>query len=462
MSLNKKVLAAAIVGALMVGGTAAAAPLNVIHQYYADEIVIPADGFVPTAGEEAAASELTWASGYNYSAGEVKYVRVELHGATWTGSVTPTVDGGNVGAINGINTNILTFSVTSGADPIVAADEFVLPLDGVINIATKGTISVTVSLYDQASQAQDGGPTGRLSIGSYDTTPFLSFVRSYELSQESNTLVADVASEGEGVVPYGFFVEGATVGTLNDDISIDLVDPDGEDGPQAAPYGIDGNEITFADLFVGDETEWVVQGDFSAATAVTLGGTNPETTAVDGVFPNRLVWTGLPSAADEDLVYTVDGTTAIPASNFSFTFNPEAQDGYEVTPLTAAVVGTIRRNGVELQAPLAQVPPAWTSRLVLTNTGRNSPAYHITVLTEGNNTPVVANTSGVVNPGTNVIDLKSVMTGFADMQRRRGTIVVTVETPDEAGSGTIQGLYQIVNTGTGSISNHVMVRPGTN
>jgi hypothetical protein len=35
---------------------------------------------------------------------------------------------------------------------------------------------------------------------------------------------------------------------------------------------------------------------------------------------------------------------------------------------------------------------------------------------------------------------------------------VTVAAPNSQ----IQGLYQIVNQTTGSISNHVMVRPGTN
>ena len=40
----------------------------------------------------------------------------------------------------------------------------------------------------------------------------------------------------------------------------------------------------------------------------------------------------------------------------------------------------------------------------------------------------------------------------------RATLNVTIAAPNR----TIQGLYQIVNPDSGSISNHVMVRPGSN
>jgi hypothetical protein len=40
----------------------------------------------------------------------------------------------------------------------------------------------------------------------------------------------------------------------------------------------------------------------------------------------------------------------------------------------------------------------------------------------------------------------------------RGTFTVNVNAPNNQ----IQGLYQIVNPTAGSISNHVMVRPGSN
>ncbi len=462
--LNKKVLAAAIVGSLF-AGSAFAAPLDVTRQYYAQEIVFPAGGLVPTA-----APSLVWESGYNYSINEVKYVRVELTGATFSAAtpVVPTVVGGNVGAINGLGTNVITFSVTSVA-PIVAANNFTMPLAGSITIPAKSDVSVKVSLYDQASQAQAGGTTGLLSIGSYDNTVFLSFVRSYAFTNDANSLVADVATTP---VRYGNFLpDGSTTpptttvaGTLNDNLAIDLVDPDGATGGQGATFAADGSEITLAELF-GAGSRIDVTGNFAAASTVTLATLAP-TQAPAGTpptYPGTLSWTGVPTGATAPLVYTVPGDRAIAAGNFQATFIPIAASAdYTVAPLTANSVGTIRRNGLELQAPLAQVPPAWLSRLVLTNTGATSPAYSITVLGEDGQTITTANTSGTVKPGTNVVDLKTVMTGFSDGTRQRGTLVVNVEAPDAPGASDIQGLYQIVNPESGSISNHVMVRPGTN
>lgn len=463
--LNKKVLAAAVAGALMIGGTAFAAPLDVTRQYYAEEIVFPATGLVPSA-----APALVWESGYNYSVGEVKYVRVELTGATFstTTPVVPTIATGNVGAINGLGTNVITFSVTS-TGPIEADDTFSMPLANAINIPAKGDVSVKVSLYDQASQAQAGGTTGLLAIGSYDNTVFLSFVRSYAFTNDANTLTADVATTP---TRYGNFLPDATTtpattataGTLNDDLSIDLVDPDGATGTQTATFKADGTVITLADLF-GAGSQIAVTGNFAAATSVTLGGTaaTPAPSGTPATYPGTLTWSGVPTGATAPLIYTVPGNRAIAASDFRATFTPVAASAaYTVAPLTANVVGSIRRNGLELQAPLAQVPPAWISRLVLTNTGSTSPAYTITVLGENGQSITTANTTGTVAPGTNVIDLKTVMTGFSDATRQRGTLVVQVEAPDAVGAGTIQGLYQIVNPEKGSISNHVMVRPGTN
>ena len=118
----------------------------------------------------------------------------------------------------------------------------------------------------------------------------------------------------------------------------------------------------------------------------------------------------------------------------------------------------IVRNGTQLQAPLAQVPGAgWLSRMVLTNTGSVARPYEIAVMGEAGNTIGTDNTTGTVPAnGTVVVDLTSVMTSFTGPAR--GTLNVTVAAPNSQ----IQGLYQIVNQNTGSISNHVMVRPGTN
>jgi len=95
--------------------------------------------------------------------------------------------------------------------------------------------------------------------------------------------------------------------------------------------------------------------------------------------------------------------------------------------------------------------------MVLTNTGSLDRPYEISVFGEAGNVISTNNLTGTVPAGgTKVVDLKSVLTGFTGDPR--GTLNVTVAAPNH----TIQGLYQIVNPDSGTISNHVMVRPGTN
>ena len=130
---------------------------------------------------------------------------------------------------------------------------------------------------------------------------------------------------------------------------------------------------------------------------------------------------------------------------------------YAFTDITGVKLGSIVRNGTQLQAPLAQVPSGWLSRLALTNTGSTARPYTIAVQGETGNTISTSNLTGTVPAnGTTVIDLTTVLTGFTASPR--ATLNVTVAGPNNQ----IQGLYQIVNPDKGSISNHVLVRPGTN
>ena len=106
-----------------------------------------------------------------------------------------------------------------------------------------------------------------------------------------------------------------------------------------------------------------------------------------------------------------------------------------------------------------QVPGGWISRLVLTNTSAIARPYTITVLSETGNTVSTNNLTGTIPAnGTYVVeDLNTVLTGFTG-PNKRATLNVSVAGPNTA----VQGLYQIVNPDKGSISNHVLVRPGTN
>ena len=106
-----------------------------------------------------------------------------------------------------------------------------------------------------------------------------------------------------------------------------------------------------------------------------------------------------------------------------------------------------------------QTPNAWVSRIVLTNTGATARPYELAVTGESGNIIGIDSTllvGTVPGNGTKVIELDDVLLSFSGQSR--ATINVTVAAPNNQ----IQGLYQIVNPAQGSISHHVMVRPGTN
>ena len=93
-----------------------------------------------------------------------------------------------------------------------------------------------------------------------------------------------------------------------------------------------------------------------------------------------------------------------------------------------------------------------------TNTGTIARPYQVSVLREAGSAGTTANLSGSIPAqSTVVVDLNSILTGFSS-GLPRATLNVTVAAP----SREIQGLYQIVNGNSNTISNHVMVRPGTN
>jgi hypothetical protein len=302
-------------------------------------------------------------------------------------------------------------------------------------------VSCSFSIYDQPSQAQAGGSTGRIyTTGSAAViTRASGFV--FEMDPTGVTQATADVENGNGAY-YGFVGGDNRFGNLDFEAATDVLKAD-------------GTQIALADIFSTDTTV-TVDGDFSAADYAYWGGFGTATTTADDgatfEFGGGVVDTV------GDLWYEALTTAAIAAGDYTATLHADANAGYTVSDVGPIHVGSILHNGTELQAPLAQVPGnGWLSRMVLTNTGSVDRPYEIAVTGEAGNTIGTDNTTGTVPAnGTVVVDLTSVMTSFTGPAR--GTLNVTVAAPNSQ----IQGLYQIVNQNTGSISNHVMVRPGTN
>ena len=480
MMSNKKLLAVAIAGTLGAGNAFAAdlsAPTGAVPAVFAKEIVIGANGTQLTT-TASATTALTWRTGYNFSALEVRYARLECSNTIKldAGSVTISNPGNaNIGSINGAGTNVLTFSLTSTGSNITQADVLTLNGDHTI-LSTDTAVTCTVGLYDQPSQAQVGGPNG-LIAGSSFSGSYITFAPSYRLAATPSTHTASV----EATPTFSRFSTGSGAPTEAwlgwTDMTFGLADPA---GPQATTLGVDGQPITLAALLSPSST-MELEGDFSIAanaTAPLYGGaalgrvrwyTNgtwthnaSALTASKATFAIGNTATIGQSSIDltKNISTPATSNLAIPESEYTLTLKAVAAQPtvYAVNDLSI-LLGRIVRDGTQLQAPLVQVPGDWISRLVLTNTSSVPRPYTISVISETGNTVSTDNLTGTIPAnGTYVIeDLNSVLTGFTT-QYRRATLNVTVAGPSTA----IQGLYQIVNPQKGSISNHVLVRPGRN
>lgn len=453
MSMNKKLLVAAIGSLLVAGNASAAIDLDAATpRVYARELVKPVL-LTDTA------DNLNVKIGYNFSQGEVRYGRLECTtNATLTVNGTPGfVAGGSgdleLGAVNGINTSALFFSITDlGANTTATALDQ-MNFDVNTTLLDNNDVSCAFSIYDQPSQAQAGGTTGRI----YSTGMKVAYrsAASYVFTTSGGKATADVAATPS----YTRFVGNNLVADYGS-LSFTRVSSN-------VPLNKDGTTITLGAIFA-PTTSVVVTGNYAAAAASAWNTNNG---VISGT--TTTTWTGATAAAGGlnllgagtdgrtgVLTYAANGTTEIPVGTFSATLNAVANSGFVVPAFTSlTLVGEIDRNGTQLQAPLAQLPTGYLSRIAITNTGSVARPYAIKVIGETGNVISTnsANMSGVVPAnGMKFFELNTVITGFS--AGTRAAVIVTVDAP----TTDIQAAYQIVNPANGTISNHVMVRPGTN
>lgn len=482
MKFNKKVLAAAILGAIAVSGSAFAAPLTVTPKIYAKEIKATAAAPVVLTGDVA-----EWEIGYNFTNNEVKYVRAELSGpAIFTAGTTTNMAAGAdgvdfvTGAVNGAGTKVLSFAIANDpATPIVIGDETadtLLSLGNISITGTDGPISLTVSLYDQASQAQNGGDLGRITSASYDTTQVASFADSFQLTTTAtNQNVADVVADPSFTLFDAAASDDATtlIGTQATGLAVVVKDPDGPAGPQTAPLKIDGTAIAIGDVIgTAGNARWQIAGDFSFAEDVAAGATDPFLPNVDlngvnvtaanySASAGTARWTYTAGGVAGNFLVTVDGDTKIPEAAYTASLITPANSlaaAYNAPVIAPISAGTIVRNGAEMRAPFVQVPPAFQSRLVLNNYSNQDVDYEISVLGEDGNTITTdaAKLKGTIKANSVFVidELNTVLTGFTG--DKRGAISVALGATD----ANVEGLYQILNRNAGVVTNYTLVRPG--
>ena len=441
MSLNKKLLAGAIVGVLFSASVNAAdlTAATPTPDKYALELV---------NGTSVTNASIVSKLNYNFSSGEVRYVRLSCDNVdiTAVGAIVVAPANYSVGTLNGVGTNTLFFSITAtGAGPWSANDVMTFPLT--VKLKNKNDVKCETALYDLPSQAQNGGAAGLvINSGSKGMQTFITRPSGVVFKPTPSTATADVEANTGA---YTKFVGNSNTGTIG---ALQFAQA-------AGVWKADSTQVTLDDIFTTD-TEVQIKGDYSAATAFTWAGNNADTAFPANASKTALVWTygnaNLPLAGQTgNVVYTAGTTKQIQVSEYTAILVGDTETGYEFTDATVKV-GDIVRNGTQLQAPLVQLPTGWLSRVALTNTGSVARPYEISAMGETGVTGTFAHKTGTIPAnGTIVIDLPGELSFNTG---NRGTVNVNVSAPNSQ----IQGLYQIVNPDKGSISNHVMVRPGTN
>lgn len=491
MSLNNKhLLAVAIAGTLASISAQAQVTLGTpaTAATYASEVTVPANTTLANPG----ALTINTRVGFAFSAGEQRNARLECSpNIRFNGAAISTAAAANVGPVNGLGTNAISFSLTATAAVNIADAVTITPgAASGITLISRANASCTYGLYDTASQAANGGTLGLIN----QSTTSGAYIQFATTPSYALTATGANATAALGTPPYITFIPGGSgTGSIAagsaplGNITYGLVTP--------ARLNTDGTPITLAALLSTTSTTGsahVLSGNF-AALADTAGAYSPTGGAGFGsvflaiggtcsapgatVFPTTLnattatfraaaiITADVPSA----FVCFVPRTGAsIPAAGpYTFGFNAVSANTavYTVTNIAPINIGTISREGAQLVAPLAQIPAGWTSRIVLNNTG--APATYTVTLTPGTGagTESTSTFSGATTTasanlvtGTTVISVGDLFPNSGFTGAPRGTLTVTANTP----RANVNGVYQIVNGQTGSISNYVMVAPGTN
>jgi hypothetical protein len=435
---------------------------------YASEIIATSAAPV-TLANNAGVLNLNVPLRYNPSHDEVRYARVECPGLRFANNTTVSYTGGGtavVGAVNGLNSSAIYFSVTAH-DDVTASDRFVIGGDRLLT----GTqpVACTYGLYDEPSQAAQGTSAGRIATL---TGAYLDFAPSTVFKSVARTSTANV----EATPAYTAFLADGTTTTTTAALArltYQVASP--------TPLKASGTPITLADLHATGAagTRIVVSGDFTGAA--DANGSYTSGTALARVFlsttstgctfgtpASSVSATGATfvvgaTAVDRMLCYTPRAGVAVAESVYTAVLDAvsAAPTVYRVDDIGPVAAGAIVRNGTQLQAPMINLPQGYVSRVALTNTGATARRYVLQVLPyEGSPATVngAALTGMVPGNGGTVIELKDVITAFGGAGATRAVVLVTVE----GSNAQIQGQYQIVRPDTGAISNYVMVRPGSN
>jgi hypothetical protein len=403
-------------------------------------------------------------AGVAVAASTTRYVRIDLSSGVFTANPTLSVaaSGGTPATLTGTLTSggtgssFAVFSVATGTAAIVATDDVTVGVATGITATSQDTITARYRIFGIPAFAD--APTETNSL----------YSKTGNLITFTNALTFEVTANNELTADYGASTPFAAFTTTTDQNLGTITVTEG------LANKADGTAATFANI-VQDKTVVTVNGDFSflkkttGASPVldkqflTLGAAATATTVTDTKATFGTTTDGWEGASAGAKTLTIEasnglsGTTPIPVGAYTVDFAFTAQTGFTAPTVTGLKVGSIKRNGTTLVAPLVNQPAGWYSRLVLTNSGNTDLPYRVAAVAEDGTTVALsgAAASGTVKKNsTIVVDLDTLATITGTGAKPRTGLVVTVD-----GAGTsVTGQYQIANGTTGMISNYTLVQ----
>jgi len=414
--------------------------------------------------------------GFGVSAGQNRYVRIDLGGAKLAALAT----GANVSGLSG-TANVTVVSGGSAGDAFIiyqitgggageAASTVLTIQTPDLNVTNNNTAPVTVSysLFETATAAATNA--AGTTLYPVQSGNLFTFASGLKVTATSYTNTASVSANYKKFLANGgsptTTVAKAELGTV----------------AVAAAAGVSkaaGGAVTLADLIAATST-LTFKGDFSAVGAAGAGATIESagcggaitangaatTTAADKQSVSFAIGALTNLVAPLSLCWATDNTVAIPAQSFTVTPGfTAAATGVTLATAATQTVGVVVRDGTILQAPFATIHPDYLSRIVLTSQYNIDVAYTLSIITETGVTctAVGAGATGTLKANSmQVVDVKSICPGT-----NTGATRMAVQAIIAAPFGNVHGLYNVMNydqvTGkTNSLISYPMVRPTEN
>jgi len=137
-------------------------------------------------------------------------------------------------------------------------------------------------------------------------------------------------------------------------------------------------------------------------------------------------------------------------------FNMISPSTWSVSNSTLQAPSTSNASPTILMMPWFSTSPGYSSKFFLLNRGATSAPYSVSVMTEPGNVATLVKTTGVIPANSQIsIDASTIVSKFSGPTR--GAATFTIQAPNSQ----IDGIYQISNASTGSVSNTSMIRPST-